>query len=116
VSTRPPDLARPPEPPPRRNIRKSIPVKPAGKARQTSITPVLDSKVIPAPRSESAAVRIARGVIGFAMVIGIGGTVAWGARRYVKTSQRFAVSEIITTGAKRRNPDELASIAGIAKG
>jgi len=116
VSTRPPDLARPPAPPPRRNIRKSIPVKPAGKARQTSITPVLDSKVIPAPRSESAAVRIARGVIGFAMVIGIGGTVAWGARRYVKTSQRFAVSEIITTGAKRRNPDELASIAGIAKG
>jgi cell division protein FtsQ len=60
--------------------------------------------------------RIARGVMGFAMVIGIGGTVAWGARRYVKTSPRFAVSEIITTGAKRLTPDELASMAGISKG
>ena len=70
-----------------------------------------------APRAvESRAMRIARGVIGFVMVLGIGGTVAWGARHYVKTSPRFAVSEIVTTGAKRRSPDELASIAGIAKG
>ena len=60
--------------------------------------------------------RIARGVIGFVMVLGIGGTVAWGARRYVKTSPRFAVSEVITTGAKRRSPEELSTIAGIAKG
>ena len=64
----------------------------------------------------ASAMRIARGVIGFVMVVGIGGTVAWGARHYVKTSPRFAVSEIVTTGAKRRSPDELASIAGIAKG
>jgi len=69
-----------------------------------------------APRGESSAMRIARGVIGFVMVVGIGGAVAWGARYYVKTSPRFAVSEIVTTGAKRRSPDELASIAGIAKG
>jgi len=69
-----------------------------------------------APRGESNAMRIARGVLGFVMVVGIGGTVAWGARQYVKTSARFAVSEIVTTGAKRRSPDELASIAGIAKG
>jgi cell division protein FtsQ len=60
--------------------------------------------------------RIARGVVGFVMVVGIGGTVAWGARQYVKTSPRFAISEVITTGAKRRSPDELATIAGIAKG
>ena len=74
----------------------------------------------PAPvapkRSESRAMRITRGVIGFVMVLGIGGSVAYGARRYVKTSPRFAVSEVVTTGAKRRTPDELATVAGIAKG
>jgi cell division protein FtsQ len=41
--------------------------------------------------------------------------VAWGARRYVKTSPRFAVTEVVTTGAKRRSPDDLMAIAGIAK-
>ena len=65
---------------------------------------------------ESRTMRIARGVVGFLMVVGIGGTVAWGARKYVKTSPRFAITEVITTGAKRRSPDELASVAGIAKG
>lgn len=69
-----------------------------------------------APRGESKTMRIVRGMIGFVMVVAIGGGVAWGARRYVKTSPRFAVNEIVTTGAKRRSPDELASIAGIAKG
>lgn len=67
-------------------------------------------------RHESTTMRIARGVLGFALVVGIGGTVAWGARKYVKTSPRFAISEIVTTGAKRRSPDELATVAGIAKG
>ena len=70
----------------------------------------------PKPRGESKFMRVARGVLGFAMVLGIGGTVAYGARRYVKTSPRFSVSEIVTTGAKHRTPDELASIAGIGKG
>jgi cell division protein FtsQ len=60
--------------------------------------------------------RVLRGVLGFAMVVGIGGGVAWGARRYVKSSPRFGITEIITTGAKRRSPDELATIAGLAKG
>jgi cell division protein FtsQ len=60
--------------------------------------------------------RILRGVVGFTMVVAIGGTVAWGARRYVKTSPRFAVNEIVTIGAKRRSADDLATTAGIAKG
>jgi cell division protein FtsQ len=50
------------------------------------------------------------------MVVAIGGGVAYGARRYVRTSPRFAVAEIVTTGAKRRTADELATTAGIAKG
>lgn len=60
--------------------------------------------------------RIARGVLGFAMVVGIGGTVAWGARKYVISSPRFAITEIVTTGAKHRTPDELAAIAEVGKG
>lgn len=73
-------------------------------------------KELKPPTAESRTMRIVRGVIGFVMVVGIGGGVAYGARRYVKTSPRFGISEIITTGAKRRSPDELATIAGIAKG
>lgn len=69
-----------------------------------------------APRGESNAIRVLRGVFGVTMVVAIASTVAWGARRYVHTSPRFAVSEIVTTGAKHRTPDELAITAGIAKG
>ena len=111
MSTLPPDSS-----PRSRNMRKTVAGRPSAKA-PASVAPVaLEPKLVPAPSGESRAMRVARGVLGFALVIGIGGTVAWGARRYVKTSERFAVSEIITTGAKRRSPDELAAIAGIAKG
>lgn len=68
------------------------------------------------PREASAAMKIARGVVGFVLVVGIGGTVAWGARKYVKTSPRFAVTEIVTIGAKHKTADELAQIAGISRG
>jgi cell division protein FtsQ len=67
-------------------------------------------------RGESRAMRILRGLLGFLMVVGIGGSAAWGARRYVKTSPRFAVREIVTIGAKRRSAEDLAITAGIAKG
>jgi len=68
-----------------------------------------------APRTESRAVRVLRTIAGLALIIGIAGAVVWGARRYVKTSPRFGVSEIITMGNKRRSPDEIASAAGITK-
>lgn len=68
------------------------------------------------PAGDSRAVRVLRAIVGLAMVVGIGSGVAWGARRYVRTSPRFAVSEIITSGGKRRGPDDISSIAGIAKG
>jgi cell division protein FtsQ len=59
---------------------------------------------------------VARAIVGLALVAGIGSGVAWGARRYVRSSPRFAVTEIVTSGGKRRGPEELASIAGISKG
>jgi cell division protein FtsQ len=50
------------------------------------------------------------------MIAAIGSGVVWGARRYVRGSPRFGVSEIITTGSKHRTPDELFAIANITKG
>jgi cell division protein FtsQ len=108
-----------PVPPPPRSGNTRRRTSPKRSANAPSEMPVaLPSKLEPAKAQggESRAMRVARGVLGFVLVVGIGGTVAWGARKYVKTSPRFAVSEIVTTGAKRRSPDELATIAGIAKG
>jgi cell division protein FtsQ len=92
------------------------------RAAEPSLAPT-EKPIAAKPRSKKAAskqesriLRIARTATGIALVVGIGGGVAWGARRYVKTSPRFAVNEISTSGGKRRSPDELASIAGISKG
>lgn len=103
-------------PPPRsvrapRSAKSEAPPRGEARSESRSVPPQAE-----APRGESKTMRIVRGMIGFVMVVAIGGGVAWGARRYVKTSPRFAVNEIVTTGAKRRSPDELATIAGIAKG
>lgn len=68
------------------------------------------------PAKESRVGRILRAIVGVLMVVGIGSGVAWGARRYVRTSPRFAVSEIVTSGGKHRSAEEIATIAGIAKG
>jgi cell division protein FtsQ len=95
--------------------RKSAPKIGVGAPSEAPVE-VAVTPVQAAPRGESRATRIARGVFGFVMVVAIGGGVAWGARHYVKTSPRFEVSEIVTSGAKHRSPEELAAIAGIAKG
>lgn len=96
--------------PPSRNVRSR---RPSAK-RIDSVPP--EPVVLETTPRESRTMRVLRGLVGFALVVGIGGTAAWGARRYVKTSHRFAVTEIVTTGAKRRSPEELASVAGIARG
>ncbi|MBX3261686.1 MAG: FtsQ-type POTRA domain-containing protein [Labilithrix sp.] len=70
----------------------------------------------PKPAGDSRVLRALRAIVGLAMVVGIGSGVVWGARRYVRTSPRFAVSEIVTSGGKLRGPEDLAGIAGIAKG
>lgn len=111
MSSLPPSTPRPPS---TGNTRRKPHSKRSGTPSEAPVA--MPPKVVAPVRTESRAMRIARGVIGFVMVLGIGGTVAWGARRYVKTSPRFAISEVVTTGAKRRSPDELATIAGIAKG
>lgn len=99
-----------------RNVRKRrAPSVPSSDAPIASSRAV--SEAPPPPASgDSRVMRVLRGMLGFVMVVSIGGGVAYGARRYVKTSTRFQVAEIVTQGAKRRSPDELALTAGISKG
>lgn len=96
-----------------RNIKRPRPSDAGG-----SIPPAsMDAKPPTAPsRGESRVGRVLRAVTGVVMVVAIASTVAWGARRWVRTSPRFAVSEIVTTGGKHRTPEELANLAGIARG
>lgn len=107
-------------PPPRiaRNVRRprSAPVEAPESASLLPDVPVVSEPPRISREGLGTAMRILRSVVGFALVVGIGIAVAWAARRYIKTSPRFAVREIVTTGGKRRSPDELATIAGIAKG
>lgn len=95
-----------------RNVRREAPSAPP------SIAPVA-AEVAPKPRPRrepSKLFAVARAVFGVLMVVGIGSGVAWGARRYVRTSPRFAVTEIRTTGGKRHPADEIAALAGVAEG
>jgi cell division protein FtsQ len=73
------------------------------------------AKETPVATGESRVFRVLRALLGLLMIVAIGGSVAWGARHYVKTSARFAVSEIVTIGGKRRSPDELAATASVGK-
>lgn len=102
----------PPPPISRKNVKRRA----QQQARQPHAPEPRPVTIPPPAPAESRAMWILRGAIGFAMVVAIGGGVAYGARRYVRTSERFAVSEIVTTGAKRKSPEELATIAGITKG
>jgi cell division protein FtsQ len=117
MSTLPPGLGppsstdAPPAPPRSRNVRRKL------APSEGSVPPATgDVAVAPTPVVESRALRVLRAVLGLTMIVGIGAGVAWGARTYVRTSPRFAVSEIITSGGKRRGPDEIAGIASVAKG
>ena len=59
---------------------------------------------------------IVRLVSGLILVSGVSLTVAWAARNYVKTSPRFAVTDVVVTGGHHRKPDDIALAAGIDKG
>ncbi len=59
---------------------------------------------------------VLRTIAGVALVIGISGTAAWAARKYVKTSPRFGVNEIVVSGGHFRSADQIAEFAGIKRG
>jgi len=74
--------------------------------------------VKPAARSArwAAALRIARTTVGFVLILGVSLGVAWGARRYVNTSPRFAVRETVVDGTVRRSKETILQEGGIAVG
>jgi cell division protein FtsQ len=88
--------------------------RPRGERSEAPVA--IDKKPRTQVKAPSAWAHGARGVLGFLLVLAIGGTVVWGARRYVRTSPRFAIRDIKVVGAKRRTPDSFASEAGIDKG
>jgi cell division protein FtsQ len=55
-------------------------------------------------------------VVGIVIVVGASAGVAWGARRYVLTSPRFAVKTIAVEGASRVTPQRVAEAGGVAVG
>jgi cell division protein FtsQ len=90
--------------------------------KEASLPDVLEERApaAPPPAPNKAtfgrAVAALRMIAGVALVLGISGTVAWGARKYVKSSPRFAVSEIVVTGGRLRTADQITDQAGIKKG
>jgi cell division protein FtsQ len=50
------------------------------------------------------------------LILSISGAVAWGARKYVKTTPRFAVTDVVVTGAHRRSTDDVVAASGMQKG
>lgn len=57
-----------------------------------------------------------RAFVGLVLVVGIAGGVAYAARKYVKTTPRFAVSEIVVSGGSHRKEEEIVAVSGIVKG
>ena len=92
------------------SVRASEPAKEA--------PPAADAKVVAKAKAvrASAVMNVVRTVLGVALVVGVSGTVAWGARKYVKTSPRFAVNEIVVSGGRFRSADQISETAGVRRG
>jgi cell division protein FtsQ len=102
--------------------QKNRRLKKAEEAASESLAPeAIDLPPAPASRPKSPGrgarvLAVLRTVLGVVLVLGIATGAAVGTRRYVRTSPRFAVSEISVTGHKRRTSDQVAQIAGLNKG
>lgn len=89
----------------------------AAKARKADSGAVVPAAAPPSvATSRGRVVAVLRALGGVLAVVGVAGVVAWGARRYVTTSPRFAVQQIVVRGARLRAPAELAAEAGLAPG
>lgn len=68
------------------------------------------------PGRASAILAHARTVLGFALAFAVSLAVAWGARRYVDTSPRFALKETVVEGNVRRPKETILDEGGITLG
>jgi cell division protein FtsQ len=55
-------------------------------------------------------------VLGAGLVLGLSVTLAWGARHYVLTSPRFAVTDVTVQGTRVRSIEGVAAAAGVERG
>lgn len=68
------------------------------------------------PPSKGKLTQAVKLTLGVAVVLGASVAVAWGARRYVTTSPRFAVRTVLVDGNKKRSATQVANGAGVAVG
>ncbi|MFO0675538.1 MAG: FtsQ-type POTRA domain-containing protein [Polyangiaceae bacterium] len=68
------------------------------------------------PRVGAKAMAIAKGILGAALVIAVSAVVAWGARRYVKTSPRFAVTDVDVSGTNHLTPEGVSELGKLTMG
>lgn len=74
---------------------------------------------VPAARESlklARAMAIVRAAAGAALVVCVSSGVAWAARRYIMTSPRFGITEIVVNGGARRTQDDIAREAGLVIG
>lgn len=89
---------------------------------RTQLPDVLDRDEESSPKVAASAARwrkwtnAARTVGGFALVAGVSLGVAWGARRYLMTSPRFSLEQVVMTGQKTRTKDALLERAHVTMG
>jgi cell division protein FtsQ len=76
--------------------------------------PVHDEPV--APRSPPRWLATLRTIAGFALVASVSLGVAWGARRYLMTSPRFSLEQVVMSGQKTRTKDGLLARANVKMG
>ncbi|MBI4956405.1 MAG: FtsQ-type POTRA domain-containing protein, partial [Myxococcales bacterium] len=65
-----------------------------------------------APRRPRAWLRRLQLLTGVAVVVAASILVGWGLRRYLRSSQRFAIRTVVVSGNARRTPQEIAKRAG----
>ncbi|HLM75746.1 MAG TPA: FtsQ-type POTRA domain-containing protein [Polyangiaceae bacterium] len=71
---------------------------------------------VSSPRGPGKITRTLQLIFGAAVVIIASVAVAWGARRYIMSSPRFAIRTVLVEGASRRTAEQIASAGGVAVG
>jgi cell division protein FtsQ len=103
-----------------RSTQKRGPATPATSVSLRPSRPSADDAAsterVRAARPPSRALRALQLVAGVAVVLTASIAVAWGARRYITSSPRFAVRTVLVDGIQRRSAEQVASAGSIEVG
>jgi cell division protein FtsQ len=101
-------------------MSRDVPRGPASSRNVASRAPVApaapEARRLFSPERKAKAVALAKSAFGGLLIVSLSVGMALGARRYVKTSPRFAVTDIVVTGTHRRSPEEIANVAELTTG